>query len=119
LTSANLVQDIGQTSSTTSLLLALATIFTAEVERRRQQHRVLANADAEGFRTIGGLAVGLAGLTLGSVLSLASLVLKIVSTIGRHDPFQPALSIFVLAWILLLALFVWQVTIAFKAFARK
>ena len=116
---ADLVGDVSDTANLVTLLLAFVTVFTSEVDRRREAHSGLTNPSASGFNRLGGLAVGLAVLTLGSVVALAPLVFRVIASVGSKTPYQPELPIFALSWVLLLALFGWQAAIAVKAFGHS
>ncbi len=115
---ADLVGDVSDTANLVTLLLAFVTVFTSEVDRRREVHSALTKPSPSGFNRLGGLAVGLGVLTLGSVVALAPLVFRVIDSVGSKMPYQPELVIFAVAWVLLVALFGWQVVIAVRAFQR-
>jgi len=116
---SSLVDEISDGAGFVSLLLALVTVFTAEVEREREHHRQLGNPSNAGFKRIGSMAAGLAVLTAASVLALLDWFLDAAEATIERDPYEPALAIFSISWVLLLVLVLWQVWIAQAAFRRR
>jgi hypothetical protein len=114
-----LPQQVADAGGLLGLLLALDVLFTSE-----QQRRLTEQLDRQGgpvpaaMRTIRLLTTGLAVITLTSVVLLWPTVRDVVAAIG--DPgWQPVLSVFVLAWVLLVALVAWQAYLALGSRQRE
>ncbi len=110
----SLPDQVAQASSLLGLLLALDALFTSEQARRLGEQRKRAGgAERDALRTIRWLTIGLAVVTATAIVALAPTVWDVLAAIG--DPgWEPVLSVFELAWVLLVALVVWQAAIAWR-----
>lgn len=110
-----LTEQVTTASSLVGLLLALDTLFTAEQGRRLGEER---NRDGgprgSKLLTIRLTAIGLVLVTVAGTVALFPLFRDVLNTIGTPS-WQPVLAVFELTWLLLVALAIWQGTIAWRA----
>jgi hypothetical protein len=107
----NLPDQIGQAADLVGLLLALITLFTSDrADRLREERGAEGGPKRQRVRAILGAAVGLASVTLVAVISLLSLAHKGIDALFDGSA-GPVVSVFLLVWVLLIALVVWQVLI--------
>jgi hypothetical protein len=108
-------EAIASVASLLGLLLALVTLFTSELARRLSDERTRTGGSrSETMRTIGISSWALLVVTLASALVLAPLVTDAVSTCCAGT-YRPVLWAFVLVWLLLIPLMVWQWSVARSA----
>ena len=107
-----LADQVGQASNLVGLLLVLLTLFTSEQTRRlAEERKSTGGADPKVLAQIRWLSVGLALVTVASIAVLFPVVRSVIAAIGT-SAFTPVLAIFALVWTLLIALIVWQLSIA-------
>lgn len=110
------IQD--QVSATTGgigIVLVLISLFTSEQARRNDTERArMGGPRRDTSRTTYLLSIGLAVTTLVALMVLAPLVIKILRSCCS-GAWLPADAIFLLLWVLLLPLPLWQVSIAREA----
>lgn len=110
-----IAEQVTDAASLLGLLLALDTLFTSEQARRLE-----AEDDREGgprktsLRTIGWTSAALAVLTGCAVAALAPLMWSVVKLVGGYE-WEPVLSVFGLAYVLLLGLLGWQIRLTIRA----
>lgn len=113
--SASLTDQVGQASNLLGLLLALNTLLTAEQARRLSEERNRdGGARSSHLWTIIGVSAGLGLVTVGALAALFSLFRKVFESMGTPS-WQGVLGVFELSWILLIALFFWQVALVIIA----
>ena len=61
--------------------------------------------------------IGLAGVTLAALASLTPLAVDVVETLGESS-WQPVFGVFLLAYVLLVGLVTWQITLTVRARPR-
>lgn len=114
----DLNEKVARVANLLGLLLALDTLFTAEQGRRlAQERRREGGADRAALRLIRVLALGLAVVTTTAVAVLFPLFRDVLKVIGEPE-WEPVLGVFELTWILLVALAMWQVVIAWQSRPR-
>jgi hypothetical protein len=110
-----LAEQVTRASNLLGLLLGLVTLFTAEVAQRLAgERRRIGGADEATVRSARLIAGGLAVVTVGAVVALLPLLWDVLAAIG-DDNWEPVLSVFPLAWVLLCGLAVWQVRLTIRA----
>jgi hypothetical protein len=110
-----LVEQVRDAANLLGLLLALDTLFTTEQARRLAEQRAReGGARRHALRGVRLAALGLAVLTAGSVAILAPLMSGVLGAVGGDD-WEPVLGVFALTYLLLVALFVWQIQLVVRA----
>lgn len=110
-----LSEQMAQAGSLLGLLLALATLFTAEQSRNLEEERArIGGARGSSLRRVQVLAIALGFVTLCAIAGLATLAWNVLLTVGTPR-WVPVSSVFLLVWFLLFALATWQFAIAFKS----
>jgi hypothetical protein len=110
-----LADQIGQAANLVGLLLALITLFTSNrSERLREERRAVGGPKRERLNEILAAGVGLAVVTAMATAALASLARKAALAVW-HRTDDPVASVFLLVWLLLIMLIVWQVVIVIAA----
>jgi hypothetical protein len=111
-------EQVAQAASLLGLLLALDTLFTTEQARRlAEERRRVGGAKPEALRVVFLTCLGLASVTTAAVASLTPLVVDVVGTLGDPE-WQPVFGVFLLTYVLLVALTVWQIALTNRARAR-
>jgi len=106
---------IGSVASLLGLLLALITLFTSELARRLADERTRTGGSrGSTMRIIRNSAWALLTVTSASAIILAPLLIDAVSTCCGGS-YSPILWAFVLVWLLLVPLVVWQWSVARSA----
>jgi hypothetical protein len=114
----SLGEQIEQASTLLGLLLALATLFTTEQARRLADERTrTGGARPAALRAVLMASVGLGVVTVAALASLTPLAVDVVDTLG-DTAWQPAYGVFLLVYVLLVALVAWQVSLASRARRR-
>jgi hypothetical protein len=110
-----LSEQIGQVANLIGLLLALITLFTSDRSDRLREQRSAGGGPKRGhIKEILATAVGLAVVTAAATASLTSLAHKAGLAVW-HGTSDPVVSVFLLVWLLLIALLAWQVVIVVSA----
>lgn len=112
---AALSDQVADAASLVGLLLALVTLFTGEQARRLGDERARAGGSrSERLRSIRLVCIGLGAVTAAALVFLLPLLLDIAGAAGAvgDDEWEPVLGVFALTYLLLLALFCWQVRLA-------
>jgi hypothetical protein len=110
--------QVAQASNLLGLLLALDTLFTTEQARRLAEERTrIGGAKPAALRAAFLACIGLAGVTLAALASLTPLAVDVVETLGESS-WQPVFGVFLLAYVLLVGLVTWQITLAVRARPR-
>ena len=108
-------EQVAQASNLLGLLLALDTLFTTEQARRLAEERSrIGGAKRSALRNAFLTCVGLAAVTLAALASLTPLALDVVETLGESS-WQPVFGVFLLAYVLLVGLVTWQITLTVRA----
>lgn len=103
---------VSDAASLTGLLLVLVTLFTSEQARSLDnERRRLGGAEAGSRKRIRTLALALAAVTLLCILALAPLVAQIIKECCS-GAWNPVRALFLLVWVLLFPLIIWQLSIA-------
>jgi hypothetical protein len=111
-------EQVAQASNLLGLLLALATLFTTEQARRLTEERTrIGGARRAALRTARLTCAGLAAVTAAALASLTPLAVDVVDTLGESS-WQPVFGVFVLTYVLLVGLVVWQITLTARARPR-
>jgi hypothetical protein len=106
-----LSERVASASTLLGLLLVLVTLFTSEQSRSLEmEEQRTGGAQPGSYRRIALTAIGLALVTLTSLGSLASLVWDVVRLCCRGG-WDSTLAVFVLVWLLLVPLSVWQLSV--------
>lgn len=114
-----LSDQIGKAADLVGLLLALITLFTSNhSERLRRERGAEGGPKRERVNQILAMALGLALTTGLAIASLASLAWEAALGVW-HRTNDPVASVFLLVWLLLVALAVWQVVIALAAYRLR
>jgi hypothetical protein len=109
--SPSIGDQIGQAANLVGLLLALITLFTSDrAERLRSERSASGGPKRERVREILAAGVGLALVTAAATASLASLAHK-AALAALHSTNDPVVFVFLLVWVLLVALIAWQLVI--------
>jgi hypothetical protein len=107
-TTTTLSEQVGDAAGLLGLLLALVTLFTNEQAKRFNDERGRQGGPRpDTLRSIRWICLGLSLVTGGAILSLAPLVRDVIGTVGGTR-WEPVLGVFVLTYLLLLALLSWQ-----------
>jgi hypothetical protein len=115
---SDLGDQVAQASNLVGLLLALDTLFTTEQARRLADERTrTGGAKPAVLRTAFLASVGLAVVTVAALASLTPLAWDVADTLGEAG-WQPVFGVYLLAYVLLVALVVWQVTLAVRSRQR-
>ncbi|HET6833599.1 MAG TPA: hypothetical protein VFH30_07005 [Acidimicrobiales bacterium] len=114
-----LAEQVAQASNLLGLLLALDTLFTTEQARRLAEEKTrIGGAKRSALRAAFLTCVGLAAVTLAALASLTPLALDVVETLGESRRWQPVFGVFLLAYVLLVGLVTWQITLTIRARPR-
>jgi hypothetical protein len=114
----DLGEQVSQASNLLGLLLALDTLFTGEQARRLEDERTrTGGAKPAALRAALLACTGLAVVTVAALVSLTPLTVDVADTLGESD-WQPVFGVFLLAYVLLVGLVVWQITLAVRARPR-
>lgn len=110
-----MLDRVSSASTLVGLLLVLVTLFTSEQARSLEveEHRT-GGAQPGSYRRIALTAVGLALVTLASLLSLCTLVWDVLR-LCCGSGWDSTLAVFVLVWVLLIPLCMWQVSVGRRA----
>jgi hypothetical protein len=108
---ATLSDQVADAANLVGLLLALVTLFTSEQSRRLADERARQGGGRpDRLTAIRYACVGLGAVTGAALAFLLPLVLDVLGAIG-DDEWEPVLGVFVLTYVLLVALLCWQVSI--------
>lgn len=108
---ATLSDQVADAASLVGLLLALVTLFTSEQSRRLADERSRqGGARPDRLRSVRYACLGLGAVTAGALAFLLPLVVDVIGAVG-DDEWEPVLGVFVLTYLLLVALLCWQVAI--------
>lgn len=110
-----LIDEINDGAAFYGLLLALDTLFTAELQRAVQALDDLHAPKKSRLKTVERVTAGLLVLTVTSFVALSEWGIETLTTIGDGSDFQPGLAIFEISWLLLVGLIAWQVVIVTRA----
>jgi len=111
-------EQVAQASNLLGLLLALDTLFTTEQARRLTEERTrIGGARRAALRTALLTCAGLATVTAAALASLTPLAVDVVDTLGESS-WQPVFGVFLLTYVLLVGLIVWQITLTARARPR-
>ena len=114
-----LTDQVGDAASLLGLLLALDTLFTSEQARRLEDELAREGGPRrERRRTIFLTSSGLGLLTVSALLFLLPLVLDVLETVG-DSAWEPLLGVFLLTYVLLIALVGWQFRLAQTSAMRR
>lgn len=114
-----LAEQVGDAAGLLGLLLALNTLFTAEQARRLEEERAReGGARRRPVATVRSITAALGLVTSAALVMLAPLVVDILDTIGG-DRWEPVLGVFVLTWLLLVGLLVWQGVITIRGWRTQ
>jgi hypothetical protein len=115
---ATLGEQVAQASNLLGLLLALDTLFTTEQARRLAEERTrVGGARRAALRTAVLTCAGLAAVTAAALASLTPLAVDVLGTLGESS-WQPVFGVFLLTYVLLLGLVVWQISLGARARPR-
>lgn len=110
-----ILQRIGDASGLVGLLLVLVTLFTAEQARSLDAERArLGGASPSARSRILVLSIALVLVTAASFAALIPLAGNVVDTWGTKS-WDPVFIVFLLVWLMLIPLGVWQIFIASRA----
>jgi hypothetical protein len=110
---------VAQAANLLGLLLALVTLFTSEQARRLADERAReGGARASRLSSIRLTCVGLGAVTLGALIFLAPIVLDVLRTVGDDD-WISVFGVFLLTYLLLGALLVWQAVLGARSHATS
>jgi hypothetical protein len=108
-------QQVADASAELGLLLAIIALFTAALSSTLQSEQTRVGGAHQGARRrIVTLSVALAIVSVTSLASLLSLVRVVIDTHGTRS-WEPAFWVFLLVYLLLVPLCIWQVCIAVGA----
>jgi hypothetical protein len=111
----SLAEQVAEAANLVGLMLALVTLFTSEQGRRLADERSRQGGPRPGrLRSVRLVCVALAVVTVGALVALAPLVLDVLRAVG-DAAWEPVLAVFVLTYLLLGALLVWQVALAVRS----
>lgn len=111
-------EQVAQASNLLGLLLALDTLFTTEQARRLAEERTrVGGAKPAALRAALVACIGLVAVTIAALASLTPLAVDVVGTLGDAD-WQPVFGVFLLTYVLLTVLALWQVSLAARARPR-
>src|ERR687898_365299 len=99
-------------------VLALDPLFPPERPRRLAGGRPrIGGAKPAALRAAFLACIALAGVTLAALASLTPLAVDVVETLGESS-WQPVFGVFLLAYVLLVGLVTWQITLTVRARPR-
>jgi len=108
-------QQVTDASTQIGPLLAVIALFTAALSGTLQSEKTRDGGANQGaWLRITALAISLALVSAGSIVSLLSLACTVIDTHGTRS-WEPAFWVFLLVYLLLLPLCFWQVIIAIGA----
>ena len=108
-------QQVTDAATELGLLLAIIALFTGALSSTLQSESTRQGGAHKGARRrIMGLSIALALVSIASILSLLSLVRLVIDSHGTRA-WEPAFWVFLLVYLLLIPLCIWQVIIAFGA----
>lgn len=109
-------QQVSDASTELGLLLAIVALFTAALSSTLQSEMTRETGAHQGARRrIMAMSAALATVSAASLTSLLSLVRAISEAYGTRS-WEPAFWVFLLVYLLLVPLCVWQVSICVGAF---
>ena len=112
-------QQVTDASTELGLLLAIIALFTAALSSTLQSENTRENGPhPKAWRRIMALSVALAVVSVASLASLLSLVQLVIDSHGTRS-WEPSFWVFLLVYLLLVPLCIWQVCIAIGAFRLK
>ena len=113
-------QQVTDAASELGLLLAIIALFTGALSATLQSEKTREPTPHEGaWLRIMGLSIALAVVSIASFLSLLSLVRLVIDSHGTRS-WEPAFWVFLLVYLLLIPLCIWQaIIIAFGAYGLK
>ena len=105
-------QQVTDAATELGLLLAIIALFTGALSNTLQSEKTRDPGPHEGaWLRIMALSIALAIVSIASLLSLLSLVRLVIDSHGTRS-WEPAFWVFLLVYLLLIPLFIWQVIIA-------
>jgi len=111
-------QQVSDASTELGLLLAIIALFTAALSSTLQSEMTREGGAHQGARRrIVAMSGALAIVSVASLASLLSLVRVVIDAHGTRS-WEPAFWVFLLVYLLLVPLCIWQVSIAVGAFRR-
>ena len=111
--------QVTDASTELGLLLAIIALFTASLSSTLQSEMTRQGGAHQGaWRRIIALSGALAAVSVASLASLLSLVRVVIDSHGTRS-WEPAFWVFLLVYLLLVPLCIWQVCIAIGAFRLK
>ena len=114
----SLADQVGQAANLLGLLLALVTLFTSEQAKRLAEEREREGGPRAGrLSSVRLMCVALAAVTVGALLFLGPLVVDVLATIGDDD-WVAVFGVFLLTYLLLVALLVWQASLGLRSRAE-
>jgi drug/metabolite transporter (DMT)-like permease len=112
-------QQVTDASTQLGLLLAIIALFTAALSSTLQSENTRqGGAHPKAWRRIMTLSVSLAVVSVASLVSLLSLVRLVIDSHGTRS-WEPAFWVFLLVYVLLIPLCIWQISIAIGAFRLR
>jgi len=112
-------EQVTDASTELGILLAIVAQFTGGLSSTLQSERTrVGGPHAKAWRRIMGLSVALAVVSVASLVSLLSLVRLVIDSHGTKS-WESAFWVFLLVYLLLIPLFIWQASIAIGAFRIK
>jgi drug/metabolite transporter (DMT)-like permease len=112
-------QQVTDASSVLGLLLAIVALFTAALSGTLQAEVTREGGPHRGaWRRIMGLALALAAVSVASLASLVPIVRAVIDAHGT-SAWEPAFWVFLLVYLLLVPLGIWQIGIALGAFRLR
>jgi cation transporter-like permease len=111
--------QVTDASTELGLLLAIVALFTAALSTTLQSENTREKGPhPNAWRRIMALSVALAIVSIASIVSLLSLVRLVIDSHGTRS-WEPAFWVFLLVYLLLVPLCIWQIFIAIGAFRIK
>lgn len=112
-------QQVTDASTELGLLLAIIALFTGVLSGNLQAEMTREGGAHRGaWRRIMGMSIALALVSAVSIVSLLSLVRVVIDSHGTAS-WEPAFWVFLLVYVLLFPLCIWQICIAIGAFRLK
>ncbi len=112
-------QQVTDAATELGVLLAIIELFTGALSAFLQSESARQGGAHKGARRqIIGLSIALALVSIASILSLLSLVRLVIDSHGTRS-WEPAFWVFLLVYLLLIPLCIWQIIIAFGACRLK
>ena len=112
-------QQVTDASTELGLLLAIISLFTVALSGTLQSELTReGGAHQDAWRRIMALSVALAAVSVASLASLLPLARVVIDTHGTRS-WEPAFWVFLLVYLLLVPLCIWQACIAIGAFRLR